>query len=106
MRNIAKGGQKIEQVQSDIENFVNANPDVEVKKLFISVGANGIRYCENGIRHLNKNAVGNLMRTIKTLLPGARSWFQSIPPINPNGSRFTARNVVHMNAMIYDMCSR
>ncbi len=103
--NTAKGGQKIEQVQSDIENFVNTNPDVEVKKLFISVGANDIRYCQNGIRHL-KNALGNLMRTIKAMLPGAKTWFQSIPPINPNGSRFTARNVVHMNAMIYDMCSR
>ena len=105
VRNIAKGGRKLEEVQKDIEDFVRMNPDVEVKKLFVSAGTNDIRYCQNGIKHL-KNAVSDLMRSIKTMLPGVKAWFQSIPPINPNGSRFTARNVIQMNIMIYDMCSR
>ncbi|MCP4488743.1 MAG: hypothetical protein GY820_15730, partial [Gammaproteobacteria bacterium] len=105
VRNIAKGGRKLEEVQKDIEDFVKKNPDVEVIKLFVSVGANDIRYCQNGIKHL-KNAVCDLMRSIKTMLPGVKAWFQSIPPIHPNGSRFTARNVIQMNILIYDMCSR
>ncbi len=46
------------------------------------------------------------MRSIKTLLPDVKVWFQSIPPINTNGSRFTARNVLQMNNLIYNMCSR
>ncbi len=78
VQNIAKGGRKLEQVQKDIEEFVKMNPDVEVKKLFVSVGANDIRYCQNGIKHL-KNAVCDLMRSINTILPGVKAWFQSIP---------------------------
>ena len=105
VRNIAIGGRKIPQVQKDIEDFVSANPDLEVSKLFVSVGANDIRYCENGIRHL-KGPVSCLMRSIKTLLPGAKVWFQSIPPINPNGSKFTAVNVLQMNNLLYNMCSK
>ena len=105
VRNIAIGGRKIPQVQKDIEDFVSDNPDLEVSKLFVSVGANDIRYCENGIRHL-KGPVSSLMRSIKTLLPGTKVWFQSIPPINPNGSKFTEINVLQMNNLLYNMCSK
>ncbi len=105
VKNIAKGGRKLEEVKTDIEDYVRTNPDVEVKKLFVSVGTNDIRYCQNGIKHL-KNALCDLMRTIKTVLPGVKAWFQSIPPINPNGSKYTVRNVIQMNNMIYNMCSR
>ena len=105
VRNIAIGGRKLPQVQKDIEDFVSANPDLEVSKLFVSVGANDIRYCENGIKHL-KGPVSSLMRSIKTLLPGTKVWFQSIPPINPNGCKFTAINVLQMNNLLYNLCSK
>ena len=71
----------------------------------MSVGTNDIRYCESGIAHL-KGAVSSLMRTIKMILPNAKVWFQSLPPINPNGCKFTEKNVIQMNNLIYNMCSR
>ena len=82
VRNIAKGGRKIDQVRQDICDFIKSNPELSVSKVFISVGANDIRYCENSISHL-KNGIKNLMRTIKDNLPNAKIWFQSILPIHP-----------------------
>ena len=79
VRNIAKGGRKIDQVREDICDFIKSNPELSVSKVFISVGANDIRYCENSISHL-KNGIKNLMRTIKDNLPKAKIWFQSILP--------------------------
>jgi hypothetical protein len=105
VKNIAVGGRKLDQVKRDIEEFVKENPNLEVAKLFVSAGTNDIRYCENGIAHL-KSAVSSLMSSIKLILPNAKVWFQSIPPINPNGCKFTERNVIHMNNLIYNMCSR
>ena len=105
VESFAVGGRKLEKVKEDIENFVKDNPNLEVTKLFVSVGTNDIRYCENGIAHL-KGAVSSLMRSIKLILPDAKVWFQSIPPINPNGCKFTERNVIQMNNLIYNMCSR
>ena len=46
------------------------------------------------------------MRTTKDNLPNAKIWFQSILPIHPNGSRYISRNVIKMNNLIYEMCSR
>ena len=103
--NIAKGGRKIPQVQKDIEDFLTSNPDVLVSKLFISIGANDIRHCEDDIRHL-KSALCNLMRAVKLRLPNAKIWFQSLPPINPNGSKYLPRNVLKINTLIYNLCSR
>ena len=86
VRNIAIGGIEMEKVKEDIENFVKDNPTLEVTKLFVSVGTNDIRYWEIGIAYL-KGAVSSHMRTIKMIiLPNAKVWFQSLPPINPNPS--------------------
>ena len=87
VRNIDKGGRKIDQVRKDISDFIKSNPELNVLKIFVSVGANDIRYCENSIIHL-KDSIKNLMRTIKDVLPNAKIWFQSILPIHPNGSRY------------------
>ena len=106
VRIIARGGSKITTVQKSIENFVDSNPNLVVKKLFVSIGTNDIRYCENGIKHL-KNAICDLMRRIRELFPDTKVWFQGIPPIHPNGCRYTVRNVCDMNILIYNnLCSR
>ena len=105
VRIIARGGSKITAVQESIEKFVDSNPNVVVKKLFVSIGTNDIRYCENGIKHL-KNAICDLMRRIKVLLPDTKVFFQSIPPIHPNGCPYTVENVCAMNALIFNLCSR
>ena len=105
VRNISSGGSKISKVQKSIEDFVQDNPNVVVKKLFVCIGANDIRHCTNGVKHL-KNSVCELMKRIKELLPLATVYFQSIPPIHPNGCMYTPRNVVSMNNLIYNLCSR
>ena len=43
------------------------NPDLDVSKLFVSVGANDIRYCEKGVKHL-KGPVSILMKSTKKRL--------------------------------------
>ena len=103
--NIAKGGSKISTIQKSLEVFHSSNPSTQVKKLFLSFGANDIRHCERGIRHL-KNAVGDLMKTAKKLFPDAKIWIQSIPPVHPNGASHIPRNVMAMNNMLFDCCSR
>ncbi len=103
--NIAKGGTKISAIQRSLEDFHSSNPSVQVKKLFLSFGANDIRHCERGIRHL-KNAVGDLMKTAKKLFPDAKIWVQSIPPVHPNGASHIPRNVMAMNKLLFDCCSR
>ena len=105
VRNISVGGSKILKVQKSIEDFVHNEPDVEVKKLFVSIGTNDIRHCTNGIKHL-KNSVCDLMKRIRELLPLATVFFQSIPPIHPNGCPHTVKNVLAMNNLIFDLCSR
>ena len=96
VRNISIGGRKIEAVEKDIEEFLTANPQLGISKLFVSVGTNDIRNCKNGVKHLKK-ALSDLMHKIKSLLPNTKVWFQSIPPINPNGSKYIARHVLLMN---------
>ena len=103
--NIAKGGSKITRVQKSLEDFVKENPKLLVKKLFLSIGTNDIRNCSNGIKHL-KNSICDLMRRIKELFPAARVYIQAIPPIHPNGCRFTENNVILMNNLIFNLCSR
>ena len=102
VRNIAIGGRKIEQCQNDIETFIQQHPDVQVKKLFVSIGTNDIRNCKNGITHL-KQPLSNLMKSIRLNLPDAKVWFQNLPPIHPNGCKFTVKNVLNMNKMIFYM---
>ena len=46
------------------------------------------------------------MREINRFLPDTKVWFKSIPPVNANGCRFTERNVLSMNVLIYDMCTK
>ena len=65
--NIAKGGLKISAIQKTIEAFYTKNPLVQVKKLFLSFGANDIRYCTQGVNHL-KTPVSDLMKTAKKTL--------------------------------------
>ena len=103
--NIAKGGSKINKVQQSIVDYVDQNPSCEVKTLFISIGTNDIRNCENGIGHL-KNDICDLMRCIKAKLPSETIYFQSLLPIHPNGCQYTVWNVIAMNNMIYNLCSR
>ncbi len=103
--NVAKGGNKIEAVEQSIKKFVDENPELEIKKLFICVGTNDIRNCHHGIYHL-KGPLQKLMAQVKLMAPTAKIWFQSLLPIPSNGSLVVVRNVVAMNSLLYDLCSR
>ena len=105
VQNIAVGGRKIMQVENDITHFLQNNPDVNIKKLFISIGTNDIRNCRNGVKHL-KQPIASLMKKVKSILPGTLVWIQSIPPLNPNNCPYTCRNVLDMNNLLYDSCAR
>ena len=103
--NIAKGGSKINFVLKAITDFVSNNPTLEVQKLFVCIGVNDIRYCANGIGHL-KSSVCDFMKITKQLLPSAKIFFQSLLPIPSNGCPYTERNIIHMNNMLFNLCSR
>ena len=103
--NIAKGGRKISQVLQDIECFVHDNPDLEVKTLFLSVGTNDIRNCQQGIDHL-RPVLTYFMKSVKSLFPSARIFIQSLLPIPANGNPKAEKNVISINCLIYNLCSR
>ena len=103
--NIAAGGSKIDKVKKSIEDYVDQNPSVLVTKLFVSIGTNDIRFCKDGIGHL-KNVICDFMRFLIVKLPSATIYFQSLPPIHPNGCHFTEMNVIAMNNLIFSLCSR
>ena len=48
----------------------------------------------------------DLMRAAYRLFPNAKVFFQSIPPVHPNGCNYTVKNVLSMNILIYNLCSR
>ncbi len=102
---VAKGGRKISAVQEAIESFVNEHSDLEIQTLFVSVGTNDIRNCQQGIGHL-KAPLCEFMKRIKVLVPTARIFVQSLLPIPGNGNPNGERNVLSMNKLIYDLCSR
>ena len=107
VRNIAKGGSKISTVQQSLEDFYSSNPTLNVKNLFISIGANDIRYCTGGIKHL-KNAICDLMKSINKLFPTAKVYVQSLIPYlhNSPSYRVGRDNIMRMNSLIFDLCSR
>lgn len=102
--NIGKGGSKIDVVLKSIQGFVGKYPSYEVKKLFVSIGTNDIRYCTNGVRHL-RAPIRDFMRTVKDLLPTTEIFFQSLLPIPTNGNIHCERNVFEINNIIYNLCS-
>ena len=71
--NMARGGNKIKDVELSIDNFKdnNNNRQYLVDQVFVSVGTNDIRYSRNGVSHLKGELFG-LMRKIKQSFPRAK----------------------------------
>jgi alkylated DNA repair dioxygenase AlkB/lysophospholipase L1-like esterase len=108
VRNIAKGGSKLHQIEAALETFSNKNSSsLNVKKLFLSFGANDIRFCSNGVKHL-KNATCDLMKCAKRLFPDAKIYVLSILPFHCRAKEFATgrENIVDMNTLIFQLCSR
>ena len=101
--NIAKGGSKLTQTENSIKKFHRENVDYNVDKVFLSIGTNDIRHCyDNGVKHL-KPVVNKLIKVVKELFPSAKIYVQSLIPL-PLGNRFTSRNVLNFNNLLYDLC--
>ena len=103
---VAKGGRKIDDVLKHTKTFLDANPDFEVRKLFVCVRTNDIRYCyDKGINHL-KTPLKNFFYIYQTI-GTQRQDFYIVPITYPlNGNRFSDRNVLAMNRLLYNMCSK
>ena len=80
---------------------------MQVKKLLLSLSANDIRHCIQGVNHL-KTHVSDLMKTVKKLHPNACVLVQAIPPFHHNGqdTALVIHNICAMNNLIFDRCSR
>ena len=74
---IAKGGSKIPDVIKAVEDYCQnpSNSIFHVDQVFVSVGANDIRYCKSeGIMKL-KGGMFKLVRTLKTVFVGSKIIF-------------------------------
>ena len=100
--NISKGGSKIRQVEDSLKQFATNGPPVH--KLFLSIGANDIRYVKNGVQHL-KTPITNLLKIAKSLFPGASIFIQSMLPL-PLQKPTTICNILDLNYMIFNICTR
>ena len=84
-----------------LENFHRNNTDVNVTKLFVSVGTNDIRNVQK-VHHLRPQYVA-LLKTTKSLFPKATIYCQSLLPL-PIVTAAVKNNVQAMNYMIYSCC--
>ena len=103
--NISRGGAKIADVGAAIDQFYVDNDEYRIDTVFVSIGANDIRYCkEQGVKHLRGPLI-NLVKKIKGLFPEVKIYLQSVIPL-PIVNIFTAKNVINLNNLIYDICCR
>ena len=103
VRSIAEGGSRISDVEGTLEKFSLDNPEVTVEKLFVSIGTNDIRWCQNGVSHL-KGPVKKLFSKIKTLFHGCKVFIQCVLPL-PGVHKNVVRNVRGINNILYNCCS-
>ena len=102
---ISGGGRKINEVQKSVKDYLEHNPDVEVKTLFVCIGTNDIRHCKNDIKHL-RSPLCEFIKSMKHLCPNAKIFIQSLLPIPTNGNPYLSKNVLRMNNCLFNLCSR
>ena len=91
-----------------MKEFSADNPELDVTKLFICAGTKDIRNChEKGVFHL-KNPLQTLFTTVKERFPNAKVYIQSLLPIPLplNGNRFSNKNFLSMNRLIFNLRSK
>lgn len=105
--NSGVGGNQTTDILNDIENRVfKYNPD----KIFILTGTNDIAF--SGLDNESiKNNIEKLIDEIKTKLPDAKIYLQSIYPVNDNVNKEivsirTNDNIKKLNGKIKKICSK
>ena len=102
---IADGGSKMDRVAKQLEDYAEANKDVSVDKICISVGTNDIRNCTQGVNHL-RGPLKQLCKNIKRLYPVSRVYFQTLLPLpcKDNNDWQTNHKVLRFNKILFDEC--
>ena len=105
--NLSERGAHIADVKKQLEKFYmsheHAGGNVIVEKIFICVGTNDIRHCEEKGTRSMKVPLLYLAEQIKLMFPDAAVWFQSLLPL-PWQNKFTYKNVEQFNQVIYEVC--
>ena len=102
---IAEGGSKLDKVAKQLEDYAEANKDVIVDKICISVGTNDIRNCHHGVNHL-RGPLKQFCKNIKGLYPDSSVYFQTLLPLPCKGSNDwqTNHKVIRFNKILFDEC--
>ena len=102
--NIAHGGYSIAQTELAVGEFHNNNPGSSIEKVFLSIGANDIRYCRaNGVKHVKAPLI-RLISSIRRCFPSANIFLHSLLPFGVQNV-YTERNVYNFNKILFDVCS-
>ena len=105
--NKAVGGATISKTETQLDEFYSSEESLSVyiTNVFISVGTNDIRYAyERGVKYL-KAPLRRLINKVKLCFPTAIVHIHSLLPIAPV-NRYTVRNVLQMNDIIYSLCKQ
>lgn len=102
---IAEGGSKLDKVAKQLEDYAEANKDVIVDSICISVGTNDIRNCQQGVNHL-RGPLKHFCKHIKSLYPDSRVYFQTLLPLpcKDNNDWQTNHKVIRFNKILFDEC--
>ena len=103
--NISRGGSKMMDVEKALCDFyVNHSHDFHIEKIFLSIGTNDIRYCQDGVGFLTK-PLTQLLGKAKELFPNSNIVVQNLLPL-PITNRYVASNVLDFNCMLFKACTR
>ena len=103
--NISRGGSKMRDVEKALCDFyVNHSHDFHIEKIFLSIGTNDIRYCQDGVGFLTK-PLTQLLGKAKELFPNSNIVVQNLLPL-PITNRYVASNVLDFNCMLFKACTR
>ena len=84
--------------------YINHSHDLHIEKIFLSIGTNGIRYCQDGVGFLTK-PLNQLLVKAKELFPSSNIIVQNLLPL-PITNRHVASNVLDFNCMLFKACTR
>ena len=105
VRNISESGYNIKRTEESVDKFYcsSESQGLLVKKLFISIGTNDIRYCYGGgIKHLRAPFM-YLAEKLKRYFPEATIYVHTVLPIKVV-NQYTITNVYDFNTMLLDCC--
>ena len=111
--NLSKGGAKIYHLSEILDQFFNGKHEyleknttptiTSVKRVFVSVGTNDIRYAKDGVNHLY-SPMQNLLEKIKLYYPNATVYVQSLLPQRVD-NKHTVSNVLSFNKLLIKVCT-